>query len=193
MKNDDFLTFAALGVGAYFLWRKLVFQNPETIAGQVINLANSQVGVSEDAGQDLDKNGRIMAYMTDCGWNQQWGPAGWCMGFSGWCWNQALQNAGFKFDTNNGRFWDTCTPWVAQNAAQRWGIYSQEPQPGDMHFQALNGGTKASHTGIVTAVDGDTIWTVDGNYSNAVTATKQKRSAFVGFASIRKAVHSNRS
>lgn len=191
MKPEELLLL--IGGFGYLVWRSGMYQDPETIRNQVVNLAASQIGVREDAGPDKDRAGRIMTYMVSCGWNQDWGPAGWCMGFSGWCWNVALQNAGYTYRTGNGRFWDTCTCYVAEDAAKRWGIYkTTDPQPGDLFFQDLTGAGKSTHVGIVASVYGDTITTIQGNYSNSVAQVTERPSKITGYADISKAIGANR-
>lgn len=187
MKIEELLLPAAAVFAGWFLWRKFIVQSPERIASQVVSLAQSQVGVTENAGKDTDSAGRIMQYMVNCGWDESWGPAGWCMGFSGWCWNVPMQSAGLTFPTKNGRFWDTCTPPDAERQAEQLGIITDNPKPGDMLFIDLTNKGEATHTGIVVANDGKHVTTIEGNYSNSVQLVKRSLSSG-RYASIERAL-----
>lgn len=149
----------------------------------VLQLAQSQMGVSEDKGKDEDRNGQIMRYMVSCGWDAAWGPAGWCMGFAGWTWNTASEKNG------GSQFWKTCTVKDAVNYSKQNGIWKLDnPQSGDLFFSDERSAGESTHVGVVLSTSEQYIQSVEGNYSNKVASVRRSRTRIDGYASLERAV-----
>ena len=133
-------------------------------AEDVINIAKGEVGYSEKASNsDLDdkkKNagsGNYTKYAKEVGHSN---GLAWCATFVVWCFTKAangdkkkakevLCGANSAASANNS------------NAFKSAGRLDMNPQPGDVVF-FMNG---SSHTGIVIAVNGNKITTIEGNTS----------------------------
>ncbi len=118
-----------------------------------IELAYSQLGVSETEGENRGDNEK---YGAGAG-------VAWCAAFVSWLFGEGQNNSG----NNPLKF--TSSVSGLREQAQAAGYYSKvgtyTPKPGDIMIQKSNG---ASHTGIVVKVEGDTIYTIEGNTSDAV-------------------------
>ena len=80
-----------------------------------------------------------------------YGPTNWCAAFSSWCWRKA--------GVSIPLWLAAVAAWDNAPASRR----HYRPLPGDtIHYGRL-------HVGIVVKTEGDQVWTVDGNYSDAVT------------------------
>ena len=123
-----------------------------------VELAYSQLGVYEDAG---DNRGTMLKYG---------GRAGdpWCASFVSW-----LYGAGQS--ENESPISYTAGVSGLRDQAVAAGYYSKvdtyTPVPGDIMIQKSNG---ASHTGIVVGYDGEYVYTIEGNTSDAVRERKYK-------------------
>ena len=123
-----------------------------------VELAYSQLGVYEDAG---DNRGTMQKYG---------GRAGdpWCASFVSWLYGKGQSE-------NDSPITYTAGVSGLRDQAIEAGYYSKvgtyEPVPGDIMIQKSNG---ASHTGIVVGSDGEYIYTIEGNTSDAVRERKYK-------------------
>ena len=87
----------------------------------------------------------------------------WCDTFVDWCFTQAF-GADKAKEMLGG--WSAYTPTSAEYYKKRGLWVTSNPQPGDqIFFKDSSGGI--CHTGIVYAVDSSTVYTVEGNTSNA--------------------------
>ncbi len=129
-----------------------------TLTQTAVELAYSQLGVYEDKGEN---RGTMEKYGGRPG-----DP--WCASFVSWLYGkgQADNASPIKY---------TAGVSGLRDQAQQAGYYSKvgtyTPVPGDIMIQKSNG---ASHTGIVVGVDGDYIYTIEGNSGNAVRERKYK-------------------
>lgn len=90
----------------------------------------------------------------------------WCDVFVDWCFFKAYGKAeGERIECQTGTL-GAGTPYSAGYYAAK-GRYDQTPKAGDQIFFRNGGGI--CHTGLVTAVNGNTITTIEGNSNNAVT------------------------
>lgn len=101
------------------------------------------------------------------------GPQPWCAFFVSWCLDRAT-------DSNHR------VPWTYPGSVAS--IYGWAKGGGRLVAKPLHGdifGIGSEHTGIVAgaAADGDSIWTVEGNYSSSV-ASVSRRSSGLWFARI---------
>ncbi len=133
--------------------RDYCFDGLTEITRTAIELAFSQLGIYEDAG---DNRGTMEKYGAGAG-------VPWCAAFVSW-----LFGEGQGVNSNNPLDF-TASVSNLRDQAQEAGYYSEVgsymPVPGDIMIQKSNG---ASHTGIVVAVDGNTIYTIEGNSGDAV-------------------------
>lgn len=122
-----------------------------TTAGQVLDVARSQIGTREDA------NGR-QPYGAEYGMN---GPA-WCAIFQWW----AFTHAGAGSLIAKAAYTPTLAAWF-----QSQGRASRTPQVGSLVFYNWpgDGVDRIQHVGIVEAVNADgTITTIEGNTTSGV-------------------------
>lgn len=133
-------------------------------ADDVINIAKGEVGYSEKASnKDLDDkkanpgSGNFTKYAKEVGHTN---GLAWCATFVTWCFTKAANG-----DKNKAKevLCGANTAGCANNQAafKRAGRLDMKPQPGDVVY-FMNG---SSHTGLVVAVDGDKITTIEGNTS----------------------------
>ena len=129
-----------------------------TLTQTAVELAYSQLGVYEDKG---DNRGTMEKYGGRPG-----DP--WCASFVSWLYGKGQEG-------NESPIKYTAGVSGLRDQAQQAGYYSKvgtyTPVPGDIMIQKSNG---ASHTGIVVGVDGDYIYTIEGNSGNAVRERKYK-------------------
>ncbi len=160
------------------------YENTHTNTGNqredIVAVAETQIGYQEGTDNDTKYNrwnGTISGY-----------PVGgygypWCQCFVSWCANQA--------DIDTDIIPKTAGTSTAQSFFMNQGVYHQSasnggsyvPQRGDIVF--YGSGTSPSHVGIISSCDGDSISTIEGNYSDGVgTRTISLYNSYViGFAS----------
>jgi surface antigen len=152
-------------------------------AAEALKLAESQVGVSEDASGGGTKFQKwfvsspwaVRGVQRDGGKVSDYANANWCDMFVSWVGAQL----GVK-----GMGADAFTRTHAQyfQAQGRWG---ETPKPGAVVFFAWNGGKSVDdidHVGMVVKDNGDgTIQTVEGNTDNAVKIRNRDVSTVVGY------------
>jgi len=136
---------------------------------KVIARAKAEVGYKEAANGWTKFGEWYFAYMN-CK-NQGFKAADWCAMFCAWCmYHAGLTSAQTVFTASAGPTGETL--WRAKNM---WKSASYKPKPGDLiHFTW-------GHVGIVEKVSGNTVYTIEGNYSNTVA----KRSYSLSYSGIR--------
>ncbi len=137
----------------------------------IINVARAEVGYRE-SGTNITKYGSWYGSQNE-----------WCAMFVAWCANQANISTTIIPKTASA-------PGMKNTFAQKGRFYlsqsqggSTAPMAGDIFFE----GTSANgvqHVGIITSVDSNNIYVVDGNCDNKVNSHAISRTAsnFVGFA-----------
>lgn len=126
---------------------------------KLVELARSQVGYCE--GLDNYTKYAADSNITKLyGWNVQNQP--WCCTFVNWCFINAF---GYDLGTKL-TYGGTAACANSASLFRNHGAFVQEPEVGDQIFFYSNGGI--NHTGIVVEVNGSTIRTVEGNYSDKV-------------------------
>ena len=131
---------------------KYSFDGLTDLTRKAVELAYTQIGVSETEGANRGDNEK---YGAGAG-------VAWCAAFVSWLYGKGQGNSG----NNPLKF--TASVSTLRDQAQAAGYYSKvgtyTPKPGDIMIQKNN----ASHTGIVVKVEGNTIYTIEGNSGNAV-------------------------
>ena len=133
-------------------------------AEDVINIAKGEVGYTEKAtNKELDDktanpgSGNFTKYAKELGHTN---GLAWCATFVTWCFTKAANG-----DKNKAKevLCGANTAACASNQAafKKAGRLDMTPQAGDVVFFMNN----SSHTGLVVAVDGDKITTIEGNTS----------------------------
>jgi hypothetical protein len=118
-------------------------------AQKLIETAQSQLGVCEEP-KGSNKGKQVEAYLKAVGLG---GGNPWCMAFVVWCCKQAGLSAGVPKTGSVMVSWKSC------KAAYR--APKSDPKPGDIIIFDHGGGK--GHTGIVEAVEGSIIKTIEGN------------------------------
>jgi hypothetical protein len=137
-------------------------------AQRMVQIAQGEVGQAEQPPGSNDSP-RIAQYRAAVAGNP--GPGPWCAYFTSW----VAQQAGVPLGPGGQGFGsvDQLWSWAQQSgkAVPRGG----QPQPGDLIVLP-------EHIGVVTAVlPGGQLQTVEGNYSNKVTANTRSVSEALGF------------
>lgn len=141
----------------------------------IINVALSQVGTIENGPNCVKYN------------LEMWGRNGmpWCATFVSWCARQAgiPQNyIAYTASASGMAAWMMKNGKFRKSAAQTLQPYI--PQAGDtIYFSHNFSSSHISHVGLVAGHDSEYIYTVEGNYSNAVKRCKYKitNSTIIGF------------
>ncbi len=153
-------------------------------AEKVVAIALGEVGYREKASNaDLDLaaanagTGNWTKYARDLYeagyYNGNKNGYEWCDVFVDWCFFKAFgKTEGQLMQAQSGPLGAACPFSAGYYKAQ--GRYDRTPRVGDQVFYQENGALV--HTGIVTAVTGSTITTVEGNRGNAVTKQTRNRS-----------------
>lgn len=106
----------------------------------------------------------------------------WCDVFVDWCFFQLCGGDADKaqeMQSQSGPYGAGCG--FSAQYYKKAGQYFSDPQPGDQIF--FGSGSTYTHTGIVEAVDADTVTTIEGNTSNQVARLTYKRtdSSILGY------------
>jgi hypothetical protein len=120
--------------------------NPNDPAGSTLEVARSQLGLTEGSGNRVNAPYNI----NDA----------WCASFTSWVWDQA----GYNVDWTNKNY----VPAIWNDAVgEGWNRQSiNQAQPGDLIvFDWKSDGTP-DHIGIVESVSGGVIHTIEGNTGN---------------------------
>lgn len=121
-----------------------------TLSNQALQVAISQVGVKE---VPLGSNAgpQVSAYLASVGL-----PPGnsWCMAFMYWCFSQAAAQLGVENPMKKSG--GVLNEWQSEPQ-----YHVGTPQPGDIFIMDLGNGL--GHTGIVQAVNGTSLATIEGN------------------------------
>ncbi len=131
---------------------KYSFDGLTDLTRKAVELAYTQIGVSETEGANRGDNEK---YGAGAG-------VPWCAAFVSWLFGKGQGNSGnnpLKFTASVSSLRDQ-----AKAAGYYSSVGSYTPKPGDIMIQKNN----ASHTGIVVKVEGNTIYTIEGNSGNAV-------------------------
>lgn len=128
-------------------------------------------GVSEDAGPNKDKAGRIKGYfMQATGYvPQNGGP--WCAAFASWC---RLQGNHYMGD--HGTEFGSASCGKLERAARKAGLLSNEPSIGAVALMDTDRNGRLDHCGIVVDISPSHVECVEGNYSNKVSLVRRERS-----------------
>ncbi|MEU1524029.1 CHAP domain-containing protein [Nocardia rhamnosiphila] len=120
--------------------------NPNDPVGSTLELARSQLGLTEGAGNRVNAPYNI----NDA----------WCASFATWVWDQA----GYDVDWTNKNLvkaiWNDAISMDLNRAS------ITQAQPGDLIVFDWRGDGNPDHIGIVESVDGGTINTIEGNTTN---------------------------
>ena len=131
-----------------------------------IRLAIKEIGVKEIHG--ARNNPRIIEYMNATKWGK-WvhdDETPWCAGFVGWC----MVNAGYIDDIPDYSL--GAKSWL------KFGKSAGEPVFGAIAVKSRKGG---GHVGFVVGADGDYLYILGGNQSDAVCVKRYPRSVWLDF------------
>ncbi|MFS2292306.1 MAG: CHAP domain-containing protein [Actinomadura sp.] len=156
---------------------------PRPTAEEAIELARSQVGITEDANGETKYNRWYRdsprakeTVARDGGSTQAYAKAPWCDMFISWLGEQL----GFADQFGSDAWTVAHARWFRDQG--RWGT---EPRPGAIVFYAWNGGKNISdivHIGIVTRqINDTTVEAIEGNSDNAVRVKQRSTSTVVGY------------
>lgn len=126
---------------------------------KLVSLARSQVGYHEGV-NNQNKYADDPRITSLYGWNVQNQP--WCCTFVNWCFLNAFGTIGGQMTYGGSA---ACS--AQANLYKANGAFTQSPAVGDQIFFYSGGGI--NHTGIVVEVNGGSIRTVEGNYSDKVS------------------------
>ena len=126
---------------------------------KLVEVARSQVGYHEGA-NNYNKYAEDPRITQLYGWDVQNQP--WCCTFVNWCFLQAFGDIGGKVTYGGSAACANQAQLYRKNRA-----FNDRPELGDQIFFISGGGI--NHTGIVVEVNGSTIRTVEGNYSDKVS------------------------
>ncbi|MFE3453098.1 CHAP domain-containing protein [Nonomuraea sp. NPDC059194] len=136
---------------------------PET--NKLIKLLESELGYAEGKGAYTkfgDWYGRTVEFDAD------YSGAPWCDMFLSW----AAHKLGYEEWVGQFAYTVAHAKWFKENDA--WG---HKPKPGALVFYDWSGSNKIDnidHVGIVTKVEGDTIYTIEGNIDGGVAKRKER-------------------
>ena len=151
------------------------FFDPE----RVIGTARAEIGyVEKKSAKELDdktanagdknytKYARDLDAIKDFYNGRKQGICGWCDIFVDWCFVQAYgENEGRMLLCQPARSCGAGPYFSAQYFRSKKQFYTTGPQPGDQVFFLPADGGKISHTGLVTGVDAQYVYTIEGNTS----------------------------
>lgn len=160
------------GVVGPVTWAALFGTKPATIAsttdpllGKVLEVASKEVGVREDP-LGTNRGPRVDQYLTCCGMNPQKGNYAWCAAFVYFCFEQAAAEL-----SRSNPVPKTAGVHDLWNRIGSKGLYritagqsASHPElvlPGMLFFLDAGGG--CGHVGIVKAVRGVDLATIEGN------------------------------
>lgn len=152
-----------------------------SIINAVVSAAENEVGYTGTT--TYSKYGKWYGYQGS-----------WCTTFILWCFNKAESRCKAELYGEivpSGGNCNSMISWFENNGRYR-GTDSYTPKKGDLVFFDWNSNGSSDHVGIVTATEGKTVYTVEGNCSGKVkersyTATGSKPynniSSIMGYAS----------
>lgn len=154
----------------------------KTIGENIALVAKSQVGYTQsDRNYEVDDAGGKHGYTRYGAWYGY--PYGeWCAMFASFCLHYAgVPQADFPYASG-------CVYWMETLEAE--GLYksagSYAPKQGDLAFFDTDGDGVSDHVGVVTAVRGEKLETVEGNVAGAVTEKRHTltEEALLGFGAV---------
>ena len=131
----------------------------------MVQIAQTQLGYAEDPGTKYGAWwGELHGQGDKCVNNP------WCVYFVHWCLDQAGCTAGYSgLSGESSSLLGQYLSGKNGNAAYKFGS-GYMPRPGDLIFVGTGkNATAPDHVGLIVSVDGDTIYTVEGNYSDKVS------------------------
>lgn len=152
----------------------------DTLQFRVISIARSQIGFSEEP-KGSNRGKHVEKYLASIGL-----PGGypWCMAFVYWCVQQACKEIAIANPLK--KTGGVLDQWRSVDVK----IKSSSPTPGDVFIMIFASGT--GHTGFVEKVDGDWVYTIEGNTNDEgsregyeVARRKRPLSSIKGFIKLR--------
>lgn len=123
-----------------------------TLQQRILNVAQSQLG-NQEIPKGSNWGEHVQKYLLSVGIDF---AASWCMAFVYWCVNEACKEAG------------VANPLIKTGGVLRqWNEINKKfrvtgaPQPGDIAI--MDFGKGLGHTFLVTKVEGDRVFTIEGN------------------------------
>lgn len=133
-----------------------------TQAERVISVARGELGVTESPpGSNRTKYGQAYG----------WDGVRWCVIFLWWCFHQA----GLDYAFFGGAKTASCGTLLRWYREQGQTVPVSQVQPGDIVILNFHGTKDTEHCGLVEAVDGIYITTIEGNTSKAASQSNGDR------------------
>lgn len=132
---------------------------------EALNVVKSQIGVRESP-PNSNRGKEVNEYLKSVGLSANLGNYPWCMAFIYWCFNKASQNLNKPnpLVKTGGvlRQWNetTCAKIKTSDAVNNPSLI----KPGFVFIRSYGNGN--GHTGIITAINGGYIYTIEGNSNN---------------------------
>lgn len=115
---------------------------------RVLNWARSEVGVKEEGGNN--RGPRVAEYLASVGLGV---GEPWCAAFIAFCFTKAAgSQCGWPM---------TADTWTIRDWAKANGCLHESPEAGDVFLIYNSAGP--THTGFVASVQGEYVWTIEGN------------------------------
>ncbi len=134
-----------------------------TAVDRLISVARGEVGVTESP----PGSNRVKYWEVKPSWNGQ----RWCVVFILWCFHKA----GLAYAFFGGAFTASCGTLLRWYQAQGQTAPVSQVQPGDIVILNFSGTTDTQHCGLVEAVDGIYITTIEGNTSESASQSNGDR------------------
>ncbi len=162
------LTLMPVGAFAFSTGYPNTYVNSGTQAADIAGVARTQIGYVETSGNHTKYN-----YWY---YNGNDTSAAWCAIFISWCADQA--GIPTSIIAKNARASGYTTSNMNSNPFRVPAVSfsNRIPAVGDIAFIDNSGDNNSDHVGIVIGVDGNYIYTAEGNYSNKVANNKYARS-----------------
>jgi hypothetical protein len=142
-----------------------VAQPPDLLLASVLKTAAAEVGVMEDP-PGSNRGPKVDQYLKTVGLDPGAGSFAWCAAFVYWCFNESAR--GLNRPNPVVRTAGVMDHWrrAEQAGARRLAAEEATADPSRIHpgmIFVLDAGGGAGHTGLVEAIDGGRLITVEGN------------------------------
>lgn len=155
--SKNIATFILLVIVFVMVIRFFIVAN-SSLQVLALKIAAGEIGVTEIPAYS-NRGKEVESYLSSVGLS---GGNAWCMAFVYWCVDQAAQakvitNPLFK------------TGGVLRQSRERYWLSSQTPQIGSIFI--MDYGNGFGHTGFVERIEGNTLYTIEGNTDSSGSRT----------------------
>lgn len=144
-----------VAVCAFLLCCCIAFGSYGNIREQLVKTAETEVGVREATGNNDGQ--RVEQYLAVSGFGKGFA---WCAAFCAWVFKEC------GIPTTRSAW---CPDWFPSSKVVyfRGGKQNQQPRPGDVFGLWIPAKNRVAHQGIIIAIEGDELTTVEGNTNTA--------------------------